>query len=66
LVSKTCTSAGAQAVKTAVDFSVGREGYKLGHGMLLYDGASEGGSRGGYWTNARTAFELAGIARFAG
>jgi len=46
------------------DFSVGREPYKLGHGMLLYDGASEGGSRGGYWTNARKAFELAGIARF--
>ena len=46
------------------DFTVGRAPYKLGHGMLLYDGASEGGSRGGYWTNARKAFELAGIARF--
>jgi hypothetical protein len=46
------------------DFSVGREGFKLGHGMLLYDGASEGGSRGGYWTNARKAFELAAIGRF--
>ena len=46
------------------DFSVGREEYKLGHGMLLYDGASEGGSRGGYWTNARKAFELAAIGRF--
>jgi len=45
------------------DVSVGREQYKLGHGMLLYDGASEGGSRGGYWTNARKAFELAGIVR---
>ena len=32
--------------------------------MLLYDGASEGGSRGGYWTNARKAFELAAIGRF--
>jgi len=50
--------------KSLWDISVGREQYKLGHGMLLYDGASEGGSRGGYWTNARTAFELAGIARF--
>jgi len=46
------------------DFSVGREQYKLGHGMILYDGASEGGSRGGYWTNARKAFELAAIGRF--
>jgi len=46
------------------DISAGREQYKLGHGMLLYDGASEGGSRGGYWTNARSAFELAAIGRF--
>ena len=45
------------------DISVGREQYKLGHGLLLYDGASEGGSRGGYWTNARSAFELAAIGR---
>ena len=50
--------------KSLWDFSVGREQYKLGHGMLLYDGASEGGSRGGYWTNARKAFELAAIGRF--
>ena len=50
--------------KSLWDVSVGREQYKLGHCMLLYDGASEGGSRGGYWTNARTAFELAGIGRF--
>ena len=46
------------------EFTVGRAQYKLGHGMLLYDGVSEGGSRGGYWTNARKAFELAGIARY--
>jgi Alginate export len=31
--------------------------------MLLYDGASEGGTRGGYWSNARKAFGLAAIAR---
>ena len=48
----------------AIDLSVGRNQYRLGHGMLLYDGASEGGTRGGYWTNARKAFELAAIARF--
>ncbi|HEY6125870.1 MAG TPA: alginate export family protein [Steroidobacteraceae bacterium] len=50
--------------KSLWDVSVGRQQYKLGHGLLLYDGASEGGSRGGYWTNARSAFELTGIARF--
>jgi hypothetical protein len=48
-----------------IDVTFGRTRYRLGHGMLLYDGSSEGGSRGGYWTNARQAFELAGIARYA-
>jgi len=52
------------AGENVLDFSVGREQYQLGHGFLLYDGASEGGSRGGYWTNARKAFELAAIGRF--
>jgi hypothetical protein len=51
--------------ENAIDLSVGRNQYRLGHGFLLYDGASEGGSRGGYWTNARKAFELAVIGRFA-
>ena len=37
--------------------------YRLGHGLLLWDGAAEGGSRGGYWTNARKAFEFAAIGR---
>lgn len=50
--------------ENAVDFSVGRERYRLGHGFLLYDGASEGGERGGYWTNARQAFQFAAIGRF--
>ena len=47
----------------AMDFEVGRARYRLGHGMLLFDGAAEGGSRGGYWTNARQAFEFAAIGR---
>jgi hypothetical protein len=49
----------------AVDFRVGRSRYRQGHGFLLYDGAAEGGSRGGYWTNARQAFQFAAIGRFA-
>ncbi len=51
--------------ENVLDFTVGRTQYKLGHGMILYDGASEGGSRGGYWTNARKAFEFAAIGRFS-
>ncbi|HZF15921.1 MAG TPA: alginate export family protein [Steroidobacteraceae bacterium] len=50
--------------ENALDFTVGRTQYKLGHGMLLWDGSAEGGSRGGYWTNARKAFDFAAIARF--
>ena len=50
--------------ENALDFTVGRAPYTLGHGMLLWDGSSEGGSRGGYWTGARSAFEFAAIGRF--
>jgi hypothetical protein len=50
--------------ENALDFTIGRTPYQLGHGFLLYDGASEGGTRGGYWTNARKAFEFAAIGRF--
>jgi len=47
-----------------LDFKIGRTQYKLGHGMLLWDGASDGGNRGGYWTGARKAFEFAAIGTF--
>ncbi|MGE0624382.1 MAG: alginate export family protein [Pseudomonadales bacterium] len=53
-----------QLGEDALDFTVGRARYQLGHGLLLWDGSSEGGSRGGYWTNARQAFEVAAIGRF--
>jgi hypothetical protein len=46
-----------------MDFTVGRAPYTLGHGLLLWDGAAEGGSRGGYWSNARKAFQFAAIGR---
>jgi hypothetical protein len=48
----------------AIELTVGRTPYQLGHGFLLWDGAAEGGTRGGYWTNARKAFAFASIARF--
>ncbi len=50
--------------ENVLDFTVGRTQYQLGHGMLLYDGGADGGSRGGYWTGARKAFEFAAIGRF--
>lgn len=46
-----------------LDFTVGRTTYTIGHGLLLWDGAGEGGSRGGYWSNARKAWAFAAIAR---
>jgi Alginate export len=49
--------------ENAVSFEVGRMQYKLGHGMLIYDGGSEGGSRGGFWSGARKAFEFAAVGR---
>jgi hypothetical protein len=49
--------------ENALDFTLGRTQYKLGHGLLLWDGAAEGGSRGGYWSNARKAFKFAAIGR---
>ena len=50
--------------ENALDFTIGRSQYRLGHGFLLWDGAAEGGTRGGYWTNARKAFQFAAIGRF--
>jgi hypothetical protein len=46
-----------------LDFTVGRAPYTIGHGFLVWDGAGEGGSRGGFWTNARKAWKFAAIAR---
>jgi len=47
--------------ENAVDFKVGRTQYKIGHGMLIWDGSSEAGSRGGFWTNARKAYDFAAV-----
>jgi hypothetical protein len=50
--------------ENALDFKVGRTQYRLGQGFILWDGAGEGGSRGGFWSNARKAWAFAGVARF--
>ena len=50
--------------ENALEFIVGRSQYRIGHGFLIWDGGGEGGSRGGFWSNARKAWEFAGIAAF--
>ncbi|HWC72994.1 MAG TPA: hypothetical protein VG454_03580 [Gemmatimonadales bacterium] len=50
--------------ENALELKVGRTQYKIGHGFLLWDGGGEGGSRGGFWSNARKAWAFAGVARF--
>jgi hypothetical protein len=52
------------AGEDALQLTFGRAQYKIGHGLLLWDGGGEGGSRGGFWSNARKAWALAGVARF--
>ena len=42
---------------------MGRTPYTIGHGLLLWDGGGEGGSRGGFWSNARKAWEFAAVGR---
>ena len=49
--------------ENVLELTLGRAQYKIGHGMILWDGGGEGGSRGGFWSNARKAWEYAGIAR---
>jgi hypothetical protein len=51
------------STENVLDLAVGRAPYTLGHGFLLWDGGGEGGSRGGFWSNARKAWEFASIAR---
>lgn len=47
----------------AIDVSFGSREYEVGSGFLFWDGASDGGPRGGFWLGMRRAFAMAGIAR---
>jgi hypothetical protein len=42
------------------EIAAGRYTYQLAHAYLLSDGYADGGSRGGYWSNARTAWAPGG------
>lgn len=48
-----------------LEITIGRAPYELGHGMLLADGAGDGGSRGGFWSGARKAWEYAVVGRLS-
>jgi hypothetical protein len=50
--------------ENALELTAGRAQYRIGHGLLLWDGGGEGGSRGAFWSNARKAWAFAGIGRF--
>ncbi len=50
--------------ENAIDLYVGRAPFTIGHGFLVWDGAAEGGSRGGYWSNVRKDWALAAVGRF--
>jgi hypothetical protein len=50
--------------ENALDFTVGRTQYRIGKGFILWDGGGEGGTRGGFWSNARKAWQFATVARF--
>jgi hypothetical protein len=47
----------------AIDLSVGSQPYQVGTGFLIWDGGTDGGSRGAYWISPREAFRLTAIAR---
>jgi hypothetical protein len=49
--------------KDALEITVGRIPYKIGHGFLIWDGAGDGGSRGGFWSGARKDWKLGALAK---
>jgi hypothetical protein len=46
----------------AVDLSVGRQEFELGSGLLIWEGATNGGDRGAYWLAPREAYRMTAIA----
>ena len=49
--------------ENALDISVGKQKYQIGNGFFIWDGASDGGSRGAYWIAPRKAFYSSAIVR---
>ena len=49
--------------ENAIDLSYGKQKYQIGNGFFMWDGASDGGTRGAYWIAPRKAFYTTAIAR---
>jgi hypothetical protein len=49
----------------AIDISGGRQSFRVGDGFLISNGQFDGGKRGGWWTQSRTAFAETGLLKFA-
>lgn len=49
--------------RDALELSVGKQKYQIGSGFLVWDGATDGGSRGAFWLAPRKAFYMTAVAR---
>ena len=47
-----------------IELAGGRYPYQIAHGLLISDGYADGGSRGALWSNPRTAWAPAAVARY--
>jgi Alginate export len=47
----------------ALEVSVGKQRYQIDEGFFMWDGGSDGGSRGAYWIAPRKAFYMSAIAK---
>ncbi|MEO0036552.1 MAG: hypothetical protein RLZZ501_2575 [Pseudomonadota bacterium] len=46
-----------------LDLSGGRQSFRVGDGFLISSGVANGGLRGGWWNQSRTAFNQTGLAK---
>lgn len=46
-----------------LDLSGGRQGFRVADGFLISSGVSNGGQRGGWWNQSRSAFAQTGLAK---
>ena len=47
----------------ALEISVGKQRYQIDEGFFMWDGGSDGGTRGAYWIAPRKAFYMSAIAK---